>query len=245
MSAREFENKVAIVTGASRGIGRAVTLALAERGATVVVSARRLQSSAGTGGTLAETVAMAEALGAKALGVATEIVNEQGPQDIAQKAIKAFGHIDILVNNAGVYPDSAIAEMDLDEWQDMLAINLTAPFLMSKAVIPQMMEQGTGSILNVSSGYALTYSDGHVGYGTTKAGLNTFSQFLAKELRPLGIAVNAWMPGLISTDLSGHKGEDVLTVVPSVMWALAQTVDTFTGQAVRRRDFGQSWGPTT
>ena len=243
MSAREFENKVAIVTGASRGIGRAVTLALAERGATVVVSARRLQSSAGTGGTLAETVAMAEALGAKALGVATEIVNEQGPQDIAQKAIKAFGHIDILVNNAGVYPDSSIVEMDLREWEEMLAINLTAPFLMSKAVIPQMTEQGTGNILNISSGYALTYSDGHVGYGATKAGLNTFSQFLAEELRPLGIAVNAWMPGLISTDLSGHKGEDVLTVVPSVMWALAQTADTFTGQAVRRRDFGQSWGP--
>jgi 3-oxoacyl-[acyl-carrier protein] reductase len=243
MANREFEGQVAIITGASRGIGRAITLALAERGATVVVSARRLESSAGTGGTLAETAAMAEALGAKALAVAAEIVNEQGPQYIVQQAIKAFGRIDILVNNAGVYPDSKIVEMDLREWRDMLAINLTAPFLMSKAVIPQMTAQGSGNILNVSSGYALTYAEGRVGYGMTKGGLNTFSQFLAEELRPHGIAVNAWMPGLISTDLSGHMGDEVSTVVPSVMWTLAQTVGTFTGQAVRRRDFGQSWGP--
>ncbi|MDA1174888.1 MAG: SDR family NAD(P)-dependent oxidoreductase [Chloroflexi bacterium] len=165
MADREFEGQVAIITGASRGIGRAITLALAERGATVVVSARRLESSAGTGGTLAETAAMAEALGAKALAVAAEIVNEQGPQYIVQQAIKAFGRVDMLVNNAGVYPDSKIVEMDLREWRDMLAINLTAPFLMSKAVIPQMTEQGSGNILNISSGYALTYAEGRVGYG--------------------------------------------------------------------------------
>jgi 3-oxoacyl-[acyl-carrier protein] reductase len=243
MAEQDFAGKVAVITGASRGIGRAIALALAESGATVVVSARRLESSSGTGGTLAETAAMAEALGAKALAVPAEIVNEQGPQYIVQKAIKAFGRVDILVNNAGVYPDSPIAEMDLREWRDMLAINLTAPFLMSKAVIPQMTAQGAGNIFNVSSGYAQTYAAGRVGYGMTKGGLNTFSQFLAEELRAAGIAVNAWMPGLISTDLSGHKGDDVSTVLPSAMWMLAQTVETFTGQAVRRRDFGTSWGP--
>jgi 3-oxoacyl-[acyl-carrier protein] reductase len=243
MADQEFAGKVAIITGASRGIGRALALALAERGATVVVSARRLESSAGTGGTLAETVAMAEALGAKALAVPAEIVNEQGPQYIAQQAIKAFGRVDILVNNAGVYPDSAIADMDLREWRDILAINVTAPFLMCKAVIPQMTEQGAGNILNISSGSALNYSEGHVAYAASKAGLNTFSQFLAEEVRGHGIAVNAWMPGLISTDMSGHKGEEISTVVPSVLWVLAQTVDTFTGQAVRRREFGQTWGP--
>ena len=243
MADQDFTGKVAIVTGASRGIGRTLTLALAERGATVVASARRLDAPNDDGESLAKTVAAAEALGVRALAVPAEIVNEQGPQYIAQCAVKAFGRIDILINNAGVYPEGPIAEMDLRAWQDMLAINMTAPFLMCKAVLPQMMKQGSGNIFNVSSGSSITYSDGHVGYATSKAGLNTFSQFLAKEIRGNGIAVNAWMPGLVSTDMSGHKGEDVSAVVPSVMWAIAQTVDTFTGQAVRRRDFGVEWGP--
>jgi 3-oxoacyl-[acyl-carrier protein] reductase len=244
MAELDFSGKVAIVTGASRGIGRALTLALAERGATVVASARRLESSGGTGGTLAETVAEAEALGATVLAAPAEIVNEQGPQYIVQRAIKTFGRIDILINNAGTFPKFAIAEMDLREWRDMLAINLTAPFLMCKAVIPQMIGQGGGNILNVSSGLALSYGEGRVAYGTSKAGLNTFSELLAEEVGPHGIAVNAWMPGLISTDMSGHHGEDVSVVVPSVMWAVAQTVDTFTGQVVRCREFGELWGPT-
>jgi 3-oxoacyl-[acyl-carrier protein] reductase len=243
MPDQDFTGKVAIITGASRGIGRALTLALAERGATVVASARRLESSSGDGGTLAETVAAVKALGARVLAAPAEIVTEQGPQYIAQRAVKEFGRIDILINNAGAYPESAIVDQDFREWRDALAINLTAPFLMCKAVIPHMIAQGSGNILNVSSGSSLAYSDGHVAYAAAKAGLNTFSQFLAEELRGNGIAVNAWMPGLISTDMSGHKGEDPSAVVPSVMWAVAQTADTFTGQAVRRREFGDVWGP--
>ncbi len=240
-----IKGKVAIVTGASRGIGRELTLALAERGARLVVSARRLESSDGTGGTLAETVAAAEALGANVQAVPAEIVNAQGARYIVERAIKAFGCIDILINNAGVFPDSAIADMDVFEWQDMLAINLTAPFLMCRAVIPQMIKQGTGNILNISSGSALNYSAGHVAYATSKAGLNTFSQFLSEEVKEQKIAVNAWMPGLISTDMTGFKGDDTSTAVPSVIWAVAQTADTFTGQVVRRSEFGESWGPKT
>jgi NAD(P)-dependent dehydrogenase (short-subunit alcohol dehydrogenase family) len=243
MASQEFQGKVAIVTGASRGIGRALALGLAERGASVVVSARRLESSSGDGGTLAETVAMIKALGAPVLAAPAEIVTEQGPQYIAQRAAKEFGRVDILINNAGTYPDAAIAEQDFRQWRDALAINLTAPFLMAKAVIPHMVAAGGGSILNVSSGSSLNYSAGRVAYATAKAGLNTFSAFLAEELRGDGIAVNAWMPGLISTDMSAQKGEDPSVCVPGVMWAVAQTPATFTGQVVRRRDFGDTWGP--
>ena len=243
MAEQDFTGKVAIVTGASRGIGRTIALALAERGATVVASARRLDSSAGTGGTLGGTIEAVEKLGAKGLAVPAEIITEQGPNYIAARAIKTFGRIDILVNNAGVYPTASMVDMEFREWRDMLAINVTAPFLMCKAVLPHMIEQGSGNIFNVSSGSALSYSEGHVAYAASKAAVNTYSAFLAEEVREHGIAVNAWMPGLIQTDMNDYNGAEQSVVVPSVMWTLAQTPETFTGQVVRLRDFGESWGP--
>ena len=243
MSEQDFTGKVAIVTGASRGIGRTIALALAERGAAVVGTARQLDSSEGTGGTLRGTIDAVEQSGARGLAVPAEIVNEQGPKYIAERAVKVFGRIDILVNNAGVYPTVAILDTELKSWRDMIAINVTAPFLMAKAVLPQMIEQGSGNIFNVSSGSALTYTEDHVGYATSKAALNTFSAFLAEEVRANGISVNAWMPGLIQTDMNDYHGAEPSVVVPSVMWALAQTPDTFTGQVVRLRAFGDPWGP--
>jgi NAD(P)-dependent dehydrogenase (short-subunit alcohol dehydrogenase family) len=243
MADQTFAGKVAIVTGASRGIGRTIALALAERGSTIVGTARRLESSDGTGGTLRGTIDEVEKLGAKGLAVPAEIVNEQGPNYIAERAVKVFGRIDILVNNAGIYPTVSIQDTVLKDWREMLAINVTAPFLMAKAVLPQMIAQGSGNISNVSSGSALTYTENHVGYATSKAALNTFSAFLAEEVRANGIAVNAWMPGLIQSDMNGYKGAEQSTVVPSVMWMLAQTPDTFTGQVVRLREFGETWGP--
>jgi NAD(P)-dependent dehydrogenase (short-subunit alcohol dehydrogenase family) len=243
MADQTFAGKVAIVTGASRGIGRTIALALAERGATIVGTARRLESSDGTGGTLRGTIEEVEKLGAKGLAVPAEIVNEQGPNYIAARAMKVFGRIDILVNNAGIYPTVSIQDTALKDWREMLAINVTAPFLMAKAVLPQMIAQGAGNIFNVSSGSSVTYSENHVGYATSKAALNTFSAFLAEEVRANGIAVNAWMPGLIQSDMNGYKGAEQSTVIPSVMWTLAQTADTFTGQVVRLREFGEGWGP--
>ena len=115
---------------------------------------------------------------------------------------------------------------------------------MCKTAIPHMIEAGLGNILNVSSGSAVNYGAGRVLYSATKAALERFSEFLAEEVRGNGIAVNAWRPGLIKTDMSGQSGAEPSVVVPSVIWAVAQTPETFTGQSVRRDGFGKDWGPT-
>lgn len=239
----DFTGKVAIVTGASRGIGRAMTVALAERGASVVGTARSLDVSEGTGGTLKGTIELAERAGAKAMAIPANIIDEEGPKHIVDETLGAFGRIDILVNNAGMFPESRIVDMDLGEWRDNLAINVTTPFIMSKAVLPAMMRQRSGNILNITSGASIRYLTGYVAYGTAKAGLNAFSWQLAREVEEFGIAVNSWMPGLINTDMSGHRGEDVSVVIPSLMWLLSQTASTFTGQVVERKHFGDLYGP--
>ncbi len=240
----DFKGKVAVVTGASRGIGRALVLALAERGATVVGTARQLETSPGTGGTLRETFDALEAAGGKGFALPVDITREQGTKYLIDRTVQMYGKIDILINNAGVYPEGQIAETDLKAWQEALTVNVTAPFLVCKAAIPHMVEAGSGNILNVSSGSAVNYGAGRVLYSTTKAALERFSELLAEEVRGNGIAVNAWRPGLIKTDMSGQSGAEPSVVVPSVMWAVAQTPETFTGNSVRRDGFGKDWGPT-
>jgi NAD(P)-dependent dehydrogenase (short-subunit alcohol dehydrogenase family) len=243
MAEQDFTGKVAIVTGASRGIGRAIARALADRGAAVAITARKLDSSTGRGGTLQETETMLEAAGARAIAVPADITQEAGARSVVDAAMEKFGRIDFLVNNAGMYPYATIVEQDPKEWHDMMAINVTAPFLMCQAALPVMIEQGSGHIFNVSSNSGSTYSEGHIAYATSKAGLNRFSMNLAEEVREHGIAVTSWSPGLIATDMSGWQGSDAEVVVNSVMWTLAQGPDTFTGQVVRRADFGDVWGP--
>lgn len=239
-----FTGKVAVVTGASRGIGRTLVLALAEHGATVIGTARQLDTSPGTGGTLRETFDAMEAAGGKGMPLPVDITREQGAKYLIDRTVQMYGKIDILINNAGVYPEGQIAETELKAWQDALTVNVTAPFLMCKAAIPHMIKAGSGNILNVSSGSAVNYGAGRVLYSATKAALERFSEFLAEEVRGNGIAVNAWRPGLIKTDMSGQSGAEPSVVVPSVIWAVAQTPETFTGQSVRRDAFGKDWGPT-
>jgi NAD(P)-dependent dehydrogenase (short-subunit alcohol dehydrogenase family) len=243
MAEIDLTGKVAIVTGASRGIGRTIALALAERGATVVGTARTMDVSPGTGGTLRETFEVMVAAGGQGFALPVDIAREQGATYLVDRTVKTYGKIDILVNNAGVYPEGKIVETELKAWQDALMVNVTAPFLMCKAALPHMIEEGVGNILNVSSGSAVNYGVGRVVYSTTKAGLERFSEFLAEEVRNNGVAVNAWRPGLIKTDMTEQRGDDPSVVVPSVMWTVTQTPATFTGNTVRRDGFGKDWGP--
>jgi NAD(P)-dependent dehydrogenase (short-subunit alcohol dehydrogenase family) len=241
----DFTSKVAVVTGASRGIGRVIALALAARGAAVVGTARNLDSSPGRGGTLGETIDAVEAAGARGVAIPADITSADGVQSLIDGALAALGRIDVLVNNAGVYPQGRIAEFSSEEWDAAIAINVTAPFLLCRAVIPGMEAQGGGRILNISSNAAVGYGRGRIAYSTTKAALNRFTMNLAEELRESGIAVNAYAPGQIRTDMNdyGERGAEASEIEESIVWALGQDAATFTGQVVRRRDFAVTWGP--
>ena len=243
MAEIDLTGKVAIVTGASRGIGRAIALGLARAGAAVVGTARQLDASPGVGGTLAETVALIEAAGGSALAVPADITDPAGAQALAERARAELGRIDVLVNNAGVYPRGAIVDFPPEEWLALMAVNVNAPFFMCRAVLPTMIAQGGGNILNVSSNSARHYSRGRAGYSTSKAALERFSMSLAEEVREHGIAVNAWTPGLVATDMNSmsERGVQPEAVAESAVWLAAQDA-SFTGHVVAREEFGVSWG---
>ncbi len=202
-----LEGRVAIVTASSRGIGKAMALGLAREGATIVVAARSETEGQTTPGTIHATAAEIQALGARALAVRCNVREEESIYDMVRQTMDAFGRIDVLVNNAGVASYRPFLEATVKEWDLLLDIDLRAPFVCCKAVVPTMMEQGGGSIINISS-HAATHifsstlgAEGSKGiemmgqaYGVAKAGLERFSWGLAAELGRYNIAVNVLKP---------------------------------------------------
>ena len=202
-----LQNKVAIVTGASRGIGKAIAVGLAKEGTSVVVAARSETDQDRVPGNIHSTASEIRTGGGQALAVACNVRDEESIYSMVQKTLDTFGKIDILVNNAGVGSYRTIHESSIKEWDLVMDINLRAPFICCKAVIPSMMEQGRGSIINISSHAAThifsstTESDEQAdiallgqAYGSAKAGLERFSWGLATELGRHNIAVNVLKP---------------------------------------------------
>ncbi|MEK7849092.1 MAG: SDR family NAD(P)-dependent oxidoreductase [Chloroflexota bacterium] len=190
-----FENKVAIVTGASRGIGKVAAVALAREGARVVVAARTEEASQ-LPGTIHETVREIEALGGKALAVRTDVSDEASVDEMVRCTLEAFGRIDVLVNNAAVAFYPPVVETPPRRWDLVLRVNIRGPFLCSRAVLPRMIEQRSGSIVNLSSKAADINGPTYVGvaYCTAKAAVERFSNALAEEVKQYNIAVNAIKP---------------------------------------------------
>ncbi len=189
----DFDGRVAIVTGAARGLGRAAALRLYERGASVAVNVRDIDR--------AEEVA--ESLGNRALAVPGDIAAVGKPDEIARRTLEKFGRIDILVNNAAVAETTRFPDLSADEWREALEVNLTAPFLLTKAVLPAMQSQRYGRVVNVSSSAGRMVSTlGGAHYTASKAGLLGLTRAAAKELGKFGITVNAVCPGMIDTELT-------------------------------------------
>jgi citronellol/citronellal dehydrogenase len=194
--------KIAIVTGASRGIGKAIALAYARQGAAVVVAARsETAPSERLPGSIHETVEQIEAMGGRALAVRCDVTDEASVNALVEATLAQFGRVDVLVNNAAVDFPSRVTDMPLKRWEVVFRVGLTGPFLCCRAVLPAMIAQGGGSIINISSKAGSERGTGTVGYSAAyaaaKAGIDRFTYALAAEAGQYNIAVNAVMPSKV------------------------------------------------
>ena len=215
-----MRGKIAIVTGASRGIGKAIALGYAREGATVVVAARsETAPNERLPGSIHETVDQIEALGGRALAVRCDVTDEASVNAMVETVLSRFGRVDVLVNNAAVDFPSKVADMPLRRWEVVFRVGLTGPFLCSRAVLPAMIAQRGGSIINITSQAGSERGSGTVGYSAayaaTKAGLDRFTWALAAEVGRHNIAVNAVMPSKV-VDTEGMR-----------MWATEDQKRTF------------------
>jgi NAD(P)-dependent dehydrogenase (short-subunit alcohol dehydrogenase family) len=197
MARKKLQGQVAIVTGGSRGLGRAAAELLAAMGASVVVTARS-----------EETVnAVAESLrsqGARAIGVAADVADPEQVEEVVESALEQFSRVDILVNNAAViWPVEEVADTDPDEWTYNIQVNLLGPFYLLRNVLPVMVEQHYGRIVNVSSGAAVNPIVGASAYSTAKAGMDMLTRATALELVDSGISITSLHPGMLDTDMQG------------------------------------------
>jgi 3-oxoacyl-[acyl-carrier protein] reductase len=201
--------KVAVVTGASRGIGRAIALALASEGAKVVVN---YASSSSAAETLVQEI---QALGSDAIAVGANVAQADQVDALIQAAIDKWGRVDVLVNNAGITKDTLLLRMKPEDWQAVIDLNLTGVFLCTRAVAKLMLKQKSGRIINIASVAGQMGNPGQANYSAAKAGVIGFTKTVAKELASRGITVNAVAPGFITTDMTADlHAEGILQFIP-------------------------------
>ncbi|PLR84179.1 beta-ketoacyl-ACP reductase [Bacillus canaveralius] len=199
----KLEGKAALVTGASRGIGREIALELARQGASVAVNYSGSEARAN------EVVDEIRALGREAFAVQADVANSDSVAAMVKETFEKFGKLDILVNNAGITRDNLLMRMKEEEWDDVINTNLKGVFLCTKAVTRQMMKQRSGRIINISSIVGVSGNAGQANYVAAKAGVIGLTKTTAKELASRGILVNAVAPGFISTDMTDKLSEEV------------------------------------
>ena len=198
-----FENQVAIVTGAGRGIGHAIALRLAQEGARVASVSRSEKNAKKT----ADEINAMRADSAKAYAV--DVADHAAVQKIGAQILEEFGRVDVLVNNAGVTRDGLSMRMSMEDWDTVLDTNLKGAFNFSQAVMRSMIKQRSGRIINISSVSGLTGNAGQANYSASKAGLIGLTKTLARELASRGITVNAVAPGFIVTDMTSGLSDEV------------------------------------
>lgn len=199
----DLSSQVAIVTGASRGLGRAVALTLAANGAKVACVARSVEK-------LAEVVEEIRAAGGEAEAYACDVTNRESVEKVVDDVAEKWGKLDILVNNAGVTRDTLLPRMSDDEWDDVLTTNLRGPFLFTRAASRLMMRARYGRIINMSSISGLIGNPGQTNYSASKAGLIGMTRSLSRELAGRKVTVNAVAPGFIESDMTATLGEMII-----------------------------------
>jgi 3-oxoacyl-[acyl-carrier protein] reductase len=214
-----LSEQVAIVTGASRGIGRATAIALAATGVKVVVN--YAQSS----GAAEEVVKEIEKSGGNAIALKADVSKTEEVDSLIDQTLKTWGRIDILVNNAGITRDTLLLRMKLEDWQAVIDLNLTGVFLCTKAVSKVMLKQKSGRVINITSVAGLMGNPGQANYSAAKAGVIGFSKTVAKELAVRGITVNAIAPGFIATDMTNDlKADEILKYIPLARYGQPEEV---------------------
>lgn len=238
----QLAGKVALVTGASRGIGRGVAIRLAKSGAKIAVNYAGNQAAA------EEVKQIIEENGGEAILVQADISNAESVDNMVTSVMEAFGRIDILVNNAGITRDTLLMRMKEADWNAVIQTNLTGVFYVTKAVSKIMMKQRSGKIVNMSSVVGLMGNAGQANYAAAKAGVIGFTKSMAKELAARNITVNAIAPGFIATDmtavLSDKVKEDLATKIPlgrlgeaddianAVLFLVSDSANYITGQTL-------------
>jgi len=210
-AAREHDGRVALVTGASRGIGRAIAVAIAERGALVLCAARTAEAGA-------ETVAAIEAAGGRARAVALDVSSDASVEPAVKELLREHATIPLLVNNAGITRDNLLMRMKSEDWAAVIDTNLTGLYRLCRAVVPSMVKARFGRIVSITSVVAHIGNAGQANYAASKAGMEGFTRSLARELASRNVTVNCVAPGFIDTDMTKALGdaqrEALLSQVP-------------------------------
>jgi 3-oxoacyl-[acyl-carrier protein] reductase len=208
-SSAPLAGQTALVTGASRGIGRAVALELAGAGATVAVN------YASSSGAAEEVIAQISAAGGSAYALKADVSQEDQVEQLMAAVLERSGSLDVLVNNAGITRDGLLMRMKTEDWQAVLELNLSGVFLCTRAITRTMLKQKRGRIINITSVVGLMGNAGQANYAAAKAGVIGFTRSTARELASRGITVNAVAPGFIATDMTKDlKADELLNAIP-------------------------------
>jgi 3-oxoacyl-[acyl-carrier protein] reductase len=198
---KQIENKVAIITGGGRNIGREIALCLAKEGAKIVIADVLDQDGE-------NVVNEINSLGSEGLFIHTDVTNADNVESMVKSTLDKFKRIDILVNNAGITKDNLLVRMKDDEWNKVISINLTGTFFCSRSVVKAMISQRSGKIINISSVVGLMGNAGQSNYSASKAGIIGMTKSLAKELASRNILVNAVAPGFVESDMTAKLNEE-------------------------------------
>ncbi|MFA6548957.1 MAG: 3-oxoacyl-[acyl-carrier-protein] reductase [Candidatus Margulisiibacteriota bacterium] len=198
----QLKDKVALVTGAAQGIGKSIAIALAKNGANIVVSDINLELAA-------QTAKEIESLGVKTIAIKTNVADLADVEKSIAEIVKTFGHVDILINNAGITKDNLLIRMKKEDWDTVIAVNLSGVFNCTKAVSSLMMKQRYGRIISIASIVGQMGNFGQANYAATKAGVIGFTKTVAKELASRGVTANAVAPGFIQTAMTDKIPDEV------------------------------------
>ena len=216
-----IENKVVVITGASSGLGEAAARHLAERGATVVLGARRADRIEALAGELT-------AAGYKARAVVTDVVDRDQVRNLVDTAVREFGHVDVMLNNAGLMPLAPLERLKIDEWDRMIDVNIKGVLYGIAAALPHMQDRKSGHIINVSSVYGHVVDPGAAVYCATKFAVRALSEGLRREVKPYNIRTTVISPGAVSTELLEHISEkDIQEGTRDFVSKIAVPADTF------------------